>query len=170
MARYADAVTLAGSTGDVPDVALVRRVANRPGGANSIEQELRDDVGVFARVSANDGSREAYEFTEINRSLATGVSIKGKRWAREEDTVGVAAVANALSRDARTYFAAGGMGILIGDGALSYGAERILETYYAARLTSRLTLSVDYQRLANPAHNHDRGPVDLYALRVHGEF
>ena len=34
---------------------------------------MSDDVGVFARVSANDGSQEAYEFTEINRGVTTGV-------------------------------------------------------------------------------------------------
>jgi len=31
-------------------------------------------------------------------------------------------------------------------------------------------LSLDYQHLANPAYNADRGPVDIYGGRVHFEF
>ena len=170
MARYRDAVDLGAATGTLPDVSLVRRVANRAGGAVMVDQELRDDAGMFVRASANDGAKEAYEFTEINRSLAAGVSIRGKRWKRDDDTVGVAGVVNALSRDARDYFARGGLGILIGDGALSYATERIFETYYALRVARQATLTLDYQRIANPAYNRDRGPVDALAMRVHLEF
>jgi len=170
MARYRDAVALAQATGSTPDVALVRRGANRPGAAVNVEQELRDDVGAFLRASANDGKYEAYEFTEINRSIAAGVSIKGKRWTRDEDTFGIDGVMNTMSRDSRDYFAAGGLGILIGDGALRYGSERIVEVYYSARVVRGVTVSVDYQRAENPAYNRDRGPVDLFAVRVHAEF
>lgn len=170
MARYRDAVDLGAATNAVPDVSLVRRVANRPGAALIVDQELRDDAGMFVRASANDGGKEAYEFTEIDRSLAAGVSVKGKRWKREDDTVGVAGVVNAISRDARAYFARGGLGILIGDGALNYATERILETYYAMRIARQATLTLDYQRIANPAYNRDRGPVDALAMRLHLEF
>ena len=170
MARYRDAVELAHDNGGAPDVNLVRRVANKAGGALNLEQEIADDIGAFARLSFNDGSREAYDFTEINKSIAGGLSITGNRWGRENDTVGVAAAVNAMSSSARDYFAAGGMGILIGDGALGYKAERIFETYYAARFARWLTLSVDYQRVGHPAHNADRGPVDIYAIRAHAEF
>ena len=170
MARYRDAVDLAAATNAVPDVSLVRRVANRPGAAVIVDQELRDDAGMFVRASANDGTKEAYEFTEINRSIAAGVSVKGKRWRREDDTFGIAGVVNALSSDARDYFARGGLGILIGDGALNYSTERIFETYYALRVARQATLTLDYQRIANPAYNRDRGPVDALAMRVHLEF
>jgi hypothetical protein len=48
------------------------------------------------------------------------------------DTWGVAGLVNALSDSARTYFAAGGLGILIGDGQLTrYGTEDIIETFYS---------------------------------------
>jgi len=170
LARYRDAVDLARASGGTPDVDLVRRVANKAGGALNAEQEIADGVGAFARVSFNDGAFEAYDFTEINRSIAGGLSIEGRRWGRERDTLGIAAAVNALSHDARDYFAAGGMGILIGDGALAYRAERIFETYYAVRFARGLTVSLDYQRVSDPAHNADRGPVNIYALRVHAEF
>ena len=170
MARYGDAVELARRTGDVPDVALVRRYASRPGVAINVEQELSSNVGVFARASINDGAKEAYEFTEINKSLSAGIVLKGERWGRGGDTAGVAGVVNALSSGAREYFSAGGRGILIGDGALDYRPETILETYYSLRANPHLSLGLDYQHLRNPAHNADRGPVNVFAFRAHVEF
>jgi high affinity Mn2+ porin len=168
MARYADAVRQA--AGAVPDLAAVRRTAWRTGVAVNLEQELTADIGLFARASANDGAREAYEFTEINRSLSGGVAIKGTAWGRPDDTLGLAAVASGLSGDARAYFAQGGIGILIGDGGLQYGAEQIVEAYYAARLGKQLSVAFDLQRAGNPAYNRSRGPVQLYAVRLHAEF
>jgi high affinity Mn2+ porin len=168
MARYADAVRQAAA--GVPDVAGVRRMAWRTGLAVNVEHALTADVGLFARASVNDGAKEAYEFTEINRSLSGGVAVKGAAWGRPDDTVGVAAVVNGLSADARAYFAQGGIGILIGDGALRYGAERIVEAYYAAHLGKHLGLTLDLQEAANPAYNRSRGPVHLAAARVHAEF
>ena len=53
----------------LPDTALVRAPATRPGGALNLAQQVSDDLGVFLRASLNDGSKEAYEFTDINRSL-----------------------------------------------------------------------------------------------------
>jgi high affinity Mn2+ porin len=170
MANYRDAVDLALATGGAPDVVPVRRWQWRPGAALNIEQEVAADAGVFLRASVNDGDREAYEFTEINRSLSTGLALKGTRWGRADDTVGLALAVNALSSAARDYFAAGGMGILIGDGRLDYGAERILETYYAWQLPLRSTLTLDYQHVTNPAHNRDRGPVSIVGLRLHAQF
>ena len=88
---------------------------------------------------------------------------------RAGDTFGVAAVVNQLSRPARAYFAAGGLGILIGDGRLDYGNEAIVETYYAVRLASFATLSFDDQHITHPAYNRDRGPVSVYSARLHLE-
>ncbi|MGE5616858.1 MAG: carbohydrate porin [Bacillota bacterium] len=170
MARYQDALRQSRVTGGAPDVAAVRRRAWRPGAALNAEQEIASDIGAFVRASVNDGSKEAYEFTEINRSLAAGLSIKGERWNRPADTVGVAFVANGLSRRARDYFAAGGLGILIGDGALDYRSERIAETYYSWKAYRALAVTFDYQRVVNPAYNADRGPVNVYAVRAHIEF
>ena len=169
MADYSDAVQLAQQTGGTPDVALVRHYSTRPGGALNLEQEIASGLGGFARVSGNDGSKEAYEFTEINESVSAGLSLNGDRWHRANDTVGLAGVVNWLSGDARNYFAAGGLGILIGDGRLNYGTEKILEVYYSAAVVDHLTLGLDYQYIDNPAYNRDRGPVSVFGLRVHAE-
>ncbi|MGB8077504.1 MAG: carbohydrate porin, partial [Gallionella sp.] len=172
MGSYADAVQLAQQTNSVPDTALVRRGSSRSGFAINLEQEVSPGLGGFARASMNGGSKEAFEFTEINQSLAAGLSLRGDRWGRQDDTFGVAAVANGLSGDARNYFAAGGMGILIGDGRLNYGSEKILETYYsyAVPAVEHLMLTLDYQYVVNPAYNHDRGPVSIFGVRAHAEF
>ena len=171
MGSYNEAVALGIATSSTPDMQLVRRPATRPGASLNIEQRIDDDFGVFARASVNDGSKEAFEFTEINRSVSLGVSLRGTEWGRTDDTVGIAGVTNALSDSARRYFGAGGMGILIGDGQLPhYRTEDIFEVYYSAHLTDWLTASADYQFIANPAYNGDRGPVSVLGARVHTQF
>ncbi len=171
MGAYDDALRLASQTAMVPETAAVRRMAPRPGIAANFEQELGSDFGVFARASWNDGSKEAFEFTEINRSLSAGLSLAGTRWHRSADTVAIAAAVNGLSNAARRYFAAGGLGILIGDGKLpDYGLEKIVETYYAMHPAGYLTVSCDFQYIVNPAYNADRGPVSIFGLRVHAEI
>jgi high affinity Mn2+ porin len=171
MGGYADAVTLsraAGAGGSVPDTSQVRRRASRPGLALNLEQELAQDAGLFARASINDGSKEAYEFTEVNRSVCVGLSVGGGRWGRTADIAGLAGVVNGLSGAAREYFGAGGQGILIGDGALArYGLEKIVEAYYSLQLAANVALSADFQYVDNPAYNRDRGPVPVFALRLH---
>lgn len=170
MAFYRDALQLGQQVNMAPDVSLVRHRGSRAGVAINIEQELTSEFGLFARASANDGPKEAYEFTEINRSLTAGLQLKGTSWAREDDRVGVAAVVNALSHPAQDYFTAGGMGILIGDGRLRYGRENIVELYYSMHPLPAVALSIDWQHIGNPAYNRDRGPVSVYGLRLHAEF
>ena len=65
---------------------------------------------------------------------------------------------------ARAYFAAGGLGILIGDGQLNYRPEQILEAYYAYSLNQWATLTFDYQFIDNPGYDADRGPVSVSFL------
>ena len=170
MGSYRDALQLAQLAGDTPDTGLVRRFASRPGVAINLEQELAPDLGMFLRASLNNGTKEAYEFTEINRSISGGLSLKGGRWGRDDDTFGLAGVVNGLSSDARRYFANGGIGILIGDGGQTYGAEKVLETYYSMRVNRHVTLAVNYQHVNNPAYNRDRGPVSIFGVRAHAEF
>ena len=170
MGRYADAVLLARATGGVPETALVRHYAWRSGYALNIEQAAGNQIGLFLRASANDGRYESYEFTDINRSLAAGLSFRGVTWGRPEDHFGFAGVENFLSRPARDYFSAGGLGTLIGDGRLHYGPEQLIETYYSAALPYSVTATADYQFVDHPAYNRDRGPVSVLAVRVHSEF
>jgi hypothetical protein len=75
-----------------------------------------------------------------------------------------------LSKARRQYLEAGGISFFIGDGALSYKPEQIVETFYSIGFERGLWLTTDYQRIANPAYNAARGPVNVYAVRLHAEF
>src|SRR6266852_501024 len=109
------------------EIAQTRRGRIKYGYVVNVEQSVTDDVGVFGRWSWNDGRTEIMAFTDIDASLSFGASIKGKAWGRPDDTVGVGAAINSLSTDHRDFIAAGGLGVLIGDGRPNYQQERILE-------------------------------------------
>jgi high affinity Mn2+ porin len=152
------------------DISQTRTGRIKYGYVINLEQAVTDDIGLFGRWSWNDGKTEIMAFTDIDASLSMGTSIKGTRWGRPDDVIGLGGAINSLSRDHRDFIAAGGLGILIGDGQLNYRRERILETYYAYALTKALTLTADYQLITNPAYNADRGPVHVFSGRFHGEF
>jgi high affinity Mn2+ porin len=152
------------------DIAQTRTGRLKYGYVVNVEQAISDDIGLFGRWSWNNGKTEIMAFTDIDASLSLGTSIKGTRWGRPDDVIGLGGAINALSNDHRDFLAAGGLGPLIGDGQLNYRKERILETYYAYALTKQLTLTADYQFVTNPAYNAYRGPVHVFSGRFHGEF
>lgn len=152
------------------DIALTRQQRIKYGYVLNVEQAVTDDIGLFGRWSWNDGKTEIMAFTDIDASLSLGTSIKGIRWNRPDDVIGIGGAINALSRDHRDFIAAGGLGILIGDGRLNYRHERVLESYYAYAINKQLTLTANYQLVVNPAYNADRGPVSIFSGRLRGEF
>jgi high affinity Mn2+ porin len=164
---YNDAVALGG----VPDISLVRRGAWKSGVSLNGQQALTDDLGLFLRATLNDGSKEGDEFTDMANSASAGLSLKGASWDRADDTVGLAFETGGISDSARRFFAAGGLGILIGDGRLDhYARENVAEAYYSLSVRQGIQASLDYQFIANPAYNADRGPVSVLGFRLHGEF
>lgn len=141
------------------------------GFALNLEQQLRDDLGAFVRLSWNNGANENFGFSQANQSLALGLSLQGKKWGREDDVVGFAVAVNGISSEQRKALKAGyDTGLIIGDGGLSYSGESIIETYYNYKLTAYASVGPDYQLVLNPAYNADRGPVNIFALRAHAEF
>jgi len=103
--------------------------------------------------------------------LASIGSIAGARWGRKDDTVALALVVNGISKAHQAYLAAGGLGILVGDGQLPHpGAEAIVEAYYSLAVVKGVHLTLDSQSVVNPAYNRDRGPVEVLGLRLHGQF
>ena len=60
---------------------------------------------------------------------------------------------------------------MLGDGKLSnYGYEQIIETFYKIKLISMLWVTADYQFVINPGYNKDRGPVNVFSVRMHVEW
>ena len=45
-----------------------------------------------------------------------------------------------------------------------------METYYDIQIWKSVHTTLDYQFINNPAFNQDRGPVSVFAARVHWEF
>jgi high affinity Mn2+ porin len=136
----------------------------------NFDQALTDNVGAFGRFSWNDGRTEIMSFTDITSSVSGGLSIKGTPWGRPNDTIGIAGAVNWISADFATYLANGGLGIMIGDGALTYGSEAVAETYYSLQVAKGLFVTADYQFLANPAYNAVRGPVHVFSGRLMAKF
>ena len=171
MARYQDALDLAAQTGGAPDINAVRSVERvKRGFGFNFEQEISSSVGLFGRASWADGQTETYAFTEIDRSLSGGVSVKGGTFGRARDTLGIAWVRNGLSTAHRDYLAAGGLGFFLGDGALRYRPENIVEAYYSLNVAKDTSLSADFQRISNPGYNADRGPATVVSARLHYGF
>jgi high affinity Mn2+ porin len=165
------AVQLAQSTDTPVNIAAVRQYRSRRGADINFQQELASDLGMFARVGKAAGNVEVYEFTDIDRTVSTGLSLKGSAWRRQGDTVGLALIDNGISAAREQYLNAGGLGVLVGDGKLPHpGPEEIVETYYCASLLSFAQVTLDYQWINNPAYNRDRGPVSVFAVRVHAQF
>jgi high affinity Mn2+ porin len=152
------------------DIFLTAAYRYKYGFGLNMDQEFRKDLGAFLRLGWSDGKNQTYEFTDVDRTATTGISLKGASWRRPQDTVGLAVVVNGISAVHREYLAAGGLGITVGDGALDYRSERVAETYYNWQIAKRFQLTFDYQFAQNPAYNHVRGPVDLLALRFHTEL
>ena len=168
MGDYADAIRYAEANGTTPNVLDVRSYRSHAGLSGNLEQQVSDELGVFARAGFNDGHQQSYEFTDVNRTVSLGATLTGKRWGRADDAIGVAGVVNDISKDFKAYLADGGLGILIGDGQLTHSApEEILETYYNLAVVKAVHVTVDYQFIAHPAYNADRGPASVLGVRLH---
>lgn len=153
-----------------PDVTEYRQQGRvKYGFGLNAEQELTELWRGFARLGWNDGRNESFAYTEIDRTAEIGADFRGKPWRRPKDKIGAAFVANGLSGDHRRYLALGGDGFILGDGRLNYGLEKIFETYYTAHVWQGISVAVDFQRIANPGYNQDRGPANVVSFRIHVE-
>jgi high affinity Mn2+ porin len=168
---YADAIALAAATGLPADINAVRSYTSGPGVSVNLEQGITDTLGVFARAGWADGNVEPWDFTDVDQTVSAGISLNGKGWGRPDDTIGAMGILNGISAEHVAFLNAGGLGILIGDGQLTnYSMEKIFETYYSYALTASSRLTFDYQFIADPGYNADRGPVNIFAARYHWQF
>jgi len=169
MGSYDEALALGRSTSTAPDLLLVQKHGGTKYGFGlNFEQPLANDgeTGMFGRIGWNDGIHETWTYTESDRHASLGAQVSGEHWARREDRFGIAYGMNGLSTPHKDYLAAGGIGILLGDGKLNYGPEKVFETYYRFQIGRYAQLSPDFQYIQNPGYNRDRGPMDVYSLRL----
>jgi high affinity Mn2+ porin len=169
LARLRDMIASYDATGVAPDNVLFRHNTDHYGGYATIEQEVAANVGVYARLSADDGITEADDFTDIDRSVAVGTTVSGAAWNRAQDKAGLGEVVNAITRLHQIFLNDGGLGTLVGDGRLPHpGDEAITEAWYQFGVLGHFSVTLDYQFIVNPAYNRDRGPVHVFGLRLHG--
>ena len=109
-------------------------------------------------------------FTEMDRAVSLGGALRGQRWNRPNDTVGLGANVGWISTGRQRYLEAGGIGFITGDGRLNYRPEWVTELYYDARVAPGVNAALGYQLLVNPAYNADRGPVSIFSFRVRTAF
>ncbi|MGA7155581.1 MAG: carbohydrate porin [Acidobacteriaceae bacterium] len=154
-------------TGGIDDTHALR---NTPGFGLNMDQEIAKNIGVFSRIGWNTGRNETFEFTDAQWTATFGASIKGGDWKQPDDIVGAAFITSGISKIEQTYLAAGGIGILTGDGALNYGHEKNIELYYDHMLSKYFRCALDYQFVDDPSFNKDRGPIPgIFAIRLHYE-
>jgi high affinity Mn2+ porin len=136
----------------------------------NLEQNLLPNLTAFARFGWDNGKTESFAYTEVDQTVAGGLGANGAWWHRKQDRAGIALVSNAIKKDHQNYLADGGYGFLLGDGALNYGRENIVETYYTVHVWRGIYLAPGLQHIVDPGYNRDRGPVLVPSFRAHVEF
>jgi len=136
----------------------------------NIEQELFKNIGAFSRIGWNNGQLESWTLTDVSWTASLGVRVKGEAWHLPADAFGLAYIISGASKANQNFLKVGGTDMLDGDGTLNYSPERVIETYYNFKLWKPVHVTLDYQFIANPAFNCDRGPVNVFSLRAHIEF
>ena len=151
-----------------PDVIATRKYGRTKYGFGiNAEQSISESLGAFFRAGWNDGNNETWAFSEIDRSLSFGISSNGRKWNRQNDILGIAYVISGISGPHRNYLKAGGNGFMLGDGNLNYSLENLAEIYYTFELSKSIYLSGACQVIMNPGYNKDRGPVNVFSIRIH---
>ncbi|HXW17939.1 MAG TPA: carbohydrate porin [Candidatus Acidoferrales bacterium] len=172
MGNYREAIDefLDGETSTPNIIATRRQGRHKYGFGLNLEQDVTSKFGVFLRLGWSDGHNESFAYTEVDRTSETGLYFKGEWWRRKYDRAGIAVTINGISGDHARYLEYGGLGFLLGDGGLTYGDEKIFESYYTAHLWRGFFASFDLQHINNPGYNEVRGPVLVPALRAHVDF
>ena len=113
---------------------------------------------------------EVDAYTATDRSASFGTLAKGSLWSRAGDVAGIGVNLGWISGAHAAYLRLGGIDGFIGDGFIRQATERALDVFYSVNVRKAFWLTADYQHIANPGFNADRGPVNVFSLRIHGEF
>jgi high affinity Mn2+ porin len=153
-----------------PDLCWARKPNVKKGIGGFAEQYIGHDIGVFARGMYSDGKTEVYAYTSNDRSATVGALAKGSSWSRPKDVAGIGGNLGWISNVHAKYLGMGGVDGFVGDGAITAAAEESLDLFYNASFGKVYWLSGDYQHVVNPGFNAARGPVNIFTVRIHGEF
>ena len=168
--QYANEQYLTGKVVPPDITAHPEWVTTKYGFGANFEQALGPNILAYGRFGWNNGKTETWSFTEADQTVAGGVGFIGKLWKRNYDRAGAAFFSNGITSEHARYLSFGGLGIVLGDGGLTYGRETGIETYYTAHIWRGLYLGPDIQYIVNPGYNQARGPVLLPSFRLHVEL
>lgn len=163
--RYLKGETAQPDIGDHPF-----RVTSKSGFGINMEQAVTATITLYTRFGWNDGKTESWVFTEIDHTGSVGVGVSGSLWRRRNDRTGLAFAINGIAKEHARYLELGGLGFVLGDGALQYAKEKEFEAYYTAHLWRGLFVGPDLQYVVDPGYNQSRGPVVVPSFRIHTEF
>lgn len=170
MIGYREAASLLESGGPHADLSQARAYRHKYGFGLNLEQRVAKNLGVFSRLGWNNGQTEGWMYTDANWTASLGASMNGSAWHRPRDSAGLAYVTSGASKSAQQFLEAGGVDIVSGDGALTYGSEKVTEVYYSFPLWKNVYATPDFESVANPAFNRSRGPVPVFGARLHWQF
>ena len=108
-------------------------------------------------MSWNDGQNEIMAFTDVDASVALGAQIKGTRWGRPDDRIGIAGALNMLTQShinfrGRRLRAAGRRRPVA-----QPHIRKVVEAYYAYQVIKGLVATADYQLIVDPAYTPTAG-------------
>lgn len=172
MGSYREAIAaFQNGTDSTPDITKHEHFgATKYGFGYNFEQSVTSNLTVAGRFGWNDGKTESYAYTEIEQTVTLGASYNGNQWGRSMDKAGLAFTSNAIKREHQQYLADGGLGFILGDGALRYGRENTVEAYYNAHAWRGVYFAPGLSHINNPGYNRDRGPVWVPSFRAHVDF
>lgn len=147
----------------------------------SLDQEIIDGLGIFARYGVQDGKIEFRrdEFDDssdtsdagiinpdeilnpVKAAISGGVSLNGSLWGREEDVMGIA-YGILYNNEDSTYFDPSNVS--------DPGDETHLEVYYKFGFSDHFTLTPDLQIVTNAGGNADIDPITIYGVRAQMNF
>jgi high affinity Mn2+ porin len=153
-----------------PDLCWARKPNTKIGLGIFAQQYVVPEIGVFARAMVSDGKSEVDAYTSTDRSVSFGSLARGTSWHRPNDVAGLALNLGWISSSHTQYLRLGGVDGFIGDGYITPASEVALDAFYSANYRKSFWVAGDYQRIINPAFNSDRGPVNIFSLKIHGEF
>ncbi|OGW58947.1 MAG: hypothetical protein A2Y48_08580 [Nitrospirae bacterium RIFCSPLOW2_12_42_9] len=137
----------------------------------SLDQEIIDDIGIFARYGVQDSNVEFWtddgnnvvnpdEISyPVKSAISGGVSLSGSFWGRGDDVVGLA-YGVLFNNEDSTYFNA----------VTDSGNETHLEFYYKLGFSDHFTLTPDLQLVTNAGGDADTDPITVYGVRAQMNF
>ena len=114
----------------------------------SLDQQLTDNLTFFARLAHEDD-----EVYEVETAWSAGVEIRGAKWNRENDALGIA-IAQAI----------------LSDDVSPDDTETLIEIYYSYAVNDQLYITPDIQIIDSPGGDDDNDTIVVLGVRGQVNF